>query len=386
MVSGGAVAAPRRLAPLPGARRQRHVSRRLPRPRRRSIGATWSRYPVEGVGSTRRHQPPRSRPPLHRLSLICLVGGPLLAQGCSGTTGPVRHIVIAEWDTVWTTAPAFMDSTLPSPSLLTYNDGQVFVFDDGALHLAALDSRTGRLAWAVGRQGQGPLEFQGVAALFPRPGGGVLVLDIRNRRLLRFSSAGVFEGSTSLAGLGQQPNQICAVRGDHFLVADVLRVGLLEMDSSGQLAGERPSLWPDLGRAPGRPPQRLLRNDPSGVHCVVAILSGRGFALLSPGRSPITARYVETFEAYGLGARRDEPDMQFWALADAEFVADTLYALFVGRTADRYRLVDRYSAETGAYRDTYRLPFPTGEFAAGDGTLFVVDSSGTRIVALRPRQ
>jgi hypothetical protein len=48
--------------------------------------------------------------------------------------------------------------------------------------------------------------------------------------------------------------------------------------------------------------------------------------------------------------------------------------------------IDRYDRLTGKYIDTWRVPFPSGELAIGDGMAFVLDSSGTSIVALRPRQ
>lgn len=320
-----------------------------------------------------------------RLTPLCLALGLLSGIGC-GAPRTLRQYADVTWDTVWSTGGALPDSTLPSPSLLTFGRGEVFAFDDAARRLVALDSRNGAVLWQTGRQGQGPSEFLGVAALLPDPAGGVAVLDIQNRRLVRVGADGAVAGSISLAAIGQQPNQICAHRGNRYLVADVVRPALREMDAAGELIRERTPLWPEFAGAAGGPPQLLLRNDPAGDRCAVAVLTGRGFALSSPGRKDIVRPYIEDFEAFGLGPRRTEPEPSFLAVSDAEIIADTLMVLFVGRTADRYRVVDRYLATTGAYLDSYRLPFPTAEFAAGDGDLFVVDSSATKIIALRPRR
>ena len=184
--------------------------------------------------------------------------------------------------------------------------------------------------------------------------------------------------------MGQQPNQVCHLEGGRYLVADVFQSGLLEFDSAGTPIRKLAPIWSDLQSAGWEANQVTLHNDPSGSTCLVALSTGRGFALLGLREDPVRVPYVEAFDAYGVGERKDEGEMAFWATYDAEFAGDTVVILFSGRTADRYRLLDRYNGRTGAYLNTWRLPFKTGEFAAGGGMLFVIDTSGTRIIALRP--
>jgi hypothetical protein len=184
--------------------------------------------------------------------------------------------------------------------------------------------------------------------------------------------------------LGYQPSQVCVFGENRFLVADVFQPFLLTMDSTGALVERLEPIWRDLVQAGVETNQKMLWNDGTGSRCLVALFSGRGFALLSPGQEPVVAPYVEKFDVFGIGPRKKEGKMEFWAAVDAEFVADTLMVLFSGKTKDKGRLIDRYNGTSGKYIDTYRLPFRTGDIAAGGGIVFALDSSGTAIVALRP--
>ena len=267
-----------------------------------------------------------------------------------------------------------------------FNRGKLFVYDGAMAHLAAIDPESGGMLWTLGRVGQGPEEFAGVAALFRDRAGGVGVVDIRNRRITRVTALGQVSGRVPLIN-GLQPNQFCAFGANRFLAADVVQLPLLLVDSTGALINRLTPLWPDLAAATSNDSRQvLLWNDEAGSRCLVALFSGRGFALLSPGQDPVVGRYVETFDVFGMGERRDERELQFSATTDAEFVADTVLILFAGRTADRHRLIDRFDGTSGRYLDSYRLPFRTTEFAAGNGLVFVLDSSETQILALRARR
>ncbi len=147
---------------------------------------------------------------------------------------------------------------------------------------------------------------------------------------------------------------------------------------------KRAPIWPDLVGAKWESHQVVLRNSPDLALCIAALTSGRGFAILTERRPPRVVRYVESFDAYAVGPRKDEKEMSYWATFDAAITADTVMVLFAGRTADLNRLIDRYSATSGGYLDSYRLPFATKRFAAGGGLIFVADSTGTSVLGLRP--
>jgi hypothetical protein len=268
---------------------------------------------------------------------------------------------------------------------MSFNRGQLYVLDNAIERIVALDAETSALRWKVGRRGAGPEEFAGIASLFPDRDGGVAVVDIQNRRITRVSALGKVLGAVSTGTMGQQPNQVCPFGDNRFLVADVFQPLLLEFDSTGALIERLSPIWPDLANARLESYQVTLHSDATSTRCLVALGTGRGFALLFPGQKPVVGRYVEEFDVYGVGARKDEGKIAFWATYDAAFVADTVLMLFAGKTPDKYRLVDRYSATSGEYLDTYRLPSETGRFAAGGGMLFVLDTSRTMILALRPR-
>ena len=123
-----------------------------------------------------------------------------------------------------------------------------------------------------------------------------------------------------------------------------------------------------------------------GKRCLVALSSGRGFAFLAPERDPVMGPYVEQFDVYGVGLRKDEGKMRFWATYEAGILGDTVLILFSGTTSDRGRLVDRYNARSGEYLSSDLLPFTTNRLTAGGGLLFAVDTSETKLVALRARQ
>jgi hypothetical protein len=271
---------------------------------------------------------------------------------------------------------------------MTFSHGTLFVFDPSMARLAALDAKTGALLWRVGRRGQGPEEFAGASALFLDRDGGVGVVDFRNGRIARINALGKFTGLVSTGTVGPQTNQVCAFGENHFLGIDPLnRPAPFVMDSAGVLIRTLSPIWKDLVDAPSIDSRTvLLWNDETGKRCLVALLSGRGFAILSPDQAPILTSYVEEFEVYGVGARKREQEVEFTALFDAEFVADTIAVLFTGRTPDRARLVDRYSSKSGEYLGSYLLPFKTTEFAAGGGMVFELDSTGTMIFAVRPRR
>lgn len=330
-----------------------------------------------------------SRRPLDgpiRVMALCAWSLPLLPlSACQREGDAGRKIVVTQWDTVWQTRPAMMDSLLPSPDLLTYNSGKVLVFDMAALRVVALDATTGEPVWHVGRLGQGPGEYAGVVAVLPASDGGAFLLDTPNRRLTHLGSGGQLAGLFPLGSVGPQPNQACAWGDGRFLMADAFQPFLTIMDTAGIVSGRVDPPWPDLLDTERQSRQVLLRSDGEGRRCLAALLSGRGFALLSPDQPAVTAPYVEAFEVYGVGDRAEEGEMEFWAALDAELVADTVVVLFAGRTKDRYGLVDRYHGGSGAYLNTWLLPFNTLQIAAGGSTLFALDSTGTGVIALRPR-
>lgn len=90
------------------------------------------------------------------------------------------------------------DDRLYMPRSLAKNGDQLIIGDHTQLHLLRLGDR--KLA-TVGRQGEGPGEFQSVVAVAGTPSGDILVLDERQGRLTVLDSAGVYKSSQQLKSL-----------------------------------------------------------------------------------------------------------------------------------------------------------------------------------------
>ena len=316
-------------------------------------------------------------------SLCSLV---LLACGCDTEAPSERKITVTEWDTVWVTTRAMMDSLIPAPGLLTYNDGALFVVERSTPRVVALDAESGTFLWKAGRMGAGPEEFAGIAAAYPDRDGGLAVVDIRNRRISRLSPRGEFVSRIGTGNLGQQPTQVCRLGENRLIVADVFRSRLIESDSSGAPIGSHQLLWADLESTDWQSRQVTIRGNGEATRCLVALSTGRGFALLSPDSGPIVVPYIESFEPYQIGSRADEGEMTHWATYQAAILNDTVSILFSGQTPEKDRLIDRYDAPSGRYLETLLLPHETSRFTAGDRMLYVLDTSKTQIVALRPHR
>ena len=302
--------------------------------------------------------------------------------GCARPSRDARRIAQTRWDTVWRASSGIVDSLIPSPGPLAFSNGLLLVVDQATPRVVALDPATGALKWGLGRAGSGPTEFRAISSMFRNRDGGVGVIDPRARRATLIAAPGTTT-ALSTAKLGGQADQMCPFGPSRYLAADVLRGMVVVADSSGNVTDTLPFPWPDLGKARWEARQVTLGDDGAGRRCLVALSTGRGFAVVSPHQRAVLGRYIEPFEVYGAGERREEDPIGYWATYDAKIVSDTIWVLFAGRSKRRYRILDRYDALTGAYLDTYELPFPTRHFAIGGGTIFVIDSSRTGILALR---
>ena len=307
---------------------------------------------------------------------------PLFLSSCNSEDAPEREILAAQWDTVWQTQPGFQESILPSPSMMTFNEGILYIFDDGMSYLVALDGQTGALLWKAGRAGHGPGEFSAVSTIFPDQGGGAGVVDIGNRRVYIFNPRGQLVTQISLVEMGTQPAQVCNFGDAHFLVSDVWNPLYLVMDSMGRKVETLTSIWPDLDSTAIQTRVALWHNDGEGRGCFIGLGTGRGFTVIQPDSTPRYIPYIESFEVFGVGPRESEVKPEYGALRDAEFIDDEILVLFSGRTKNKNRYIDRYDRKTGRYLGTYLLPLVTFEMAAGDGLIFVT-RSGEQIIALR---
>lgn len=326
-------------------------------------------------------------PLLARLRALSLLST-LVVVGCKREPSTGRRFLATQWDTAWRTPGALMDTLLPNLSALGIAGDLVVATDATRPAIVALDLHTGRLRWQLSQRGAGPHDVADPIQVITLSSG-VAVLDLGNRRLTHVDAQGVPHTFTSLASAGAQPNDACAY-GSDFLSADPYRATLFRLNADGAAIDTLTLPWPDLATAGMWSRQVMLRSDASGERCVLALMSGRGFAIGGPGMAWRLVPYVERFEVTGVGDRADEPpgNAPFFATLDVAFSGDTVLVLFAGRTPDEYRVVDLYAGATGQYLHSLRLPIETSAIAvAGEYLLARLrsDTTATTIVALRRR-
>lgn len=84
-------------------------------------------------------------------------------------------------------------------SALRLSDGTIVVANRGSHQLRFFDAE-GRFIRNVGRQGEGPGEFQQLSWMAKLPGDTILTFDFGGRRLSRFTASGEYVGAVTLGG------------------------------------------------------------------------------------------------------------------------------------------------------------------------------------------
>lgn len=305
-----------------------------------------------------------------------------------------RVVVPARYDTLWVYG-GLADTLLSVPGpLVPARDGGVYVLD---LQFARVSkfSEDGAVSWSRGRSGEGPGEFGNVRAMTARKGGGVLVADSGNRRLLYFLPDGALAKEVT-------------VHDDSFtLISGVVELadGAVVLDTDG------PTPWllvlPDTGETTPIPApwagfdrmnylQRSGNISGSGSTWVFGFVAGNGFFVMEHDVVAGTHPYVEHAEFPEVAVLSPErgttivrhlsrPRYSGYALSVRE---DTMFVLPGGTTPARRRVLDKYSLTTGRYLASQMLPGTATKFAvAGNGKVFLaaMDQSGLFPVLLSLR-
>lgn len=154
---------------------------------------------------------------------------------------------------LWAQAPSLEPlSALPGRTPVLFAEIQdVALMGDGGVVVLDLGNRTlyrfsaaGRFVDSLGRRGRGPGEFQFPAGVVPAPGGGFGLLDIGTRALLWWTPSGTHRAQTPLLGDGVPIELRSGFRGEAWIKAQSFRDGQFQFGAVPLEGGElTPGSW-----------------------------------------------------------------------------------------------------------------------------------------------
>ena len=330
--------------------------------------------------------------------VLCLTCG--LAGSCKEAPRPGesqathasngRVVVPVQWRRVWMTGGAENDTTLLLPWRLALGTHLVIVADKGGARIAAFRKEDGALAWIRGRKGSGPGEYQEPTAVAVDGRDRIWVADATNRRIDVWTPDGELYESFTPPDLSY-PEAMCPLPSGDMLVATSAQTNpLLRISESGRVVSRTNLPWPDLVGAPPLAVTKLLAPIPHG--CVLALVFGHGFAVLSDG-GVRTFPYVESFPLPQIESNVEPDGTTSNRIVNARIsatgvaTADGQIAVSPERAGElTRRIVDVYDQRSGAYVRSYATPVSFEEMVrSGDTYYFLTHRAGyPALVAVRP--
>lgn len=306
---------------------------------------------------------------------------------------PIERVVeVAEWDTVVAIGGP-NDTLLSRPGWLRAEGGRLYVFDGIDQRVLAFDD-AGRLRWTWGRQGAGPGELRGVRDMRLDAQGNIVLLDADNLRITLVSPTGQLIREIPIRTELARPEGIVPLpRGEYLLWTLSAEAPFVRLGPAGEEVARHPFPWAGFAELPPMATQGTLATDPSSGRFAFAFAFGNGFFLFDEvDGTPVVGRFVEhtpwpTIATTGDESRRTTgfTERPIFSAADALLSDSVLSVLFVGRSPGERRMLDRFSAETGAYIGSWQLPFRTGTVAEAEGIVYaVVNDPFPGVIGLRP--
>lgn len=271
------------------------------------------------------------------------------------------------------------DASLGRPLLLVVSDSLVVYFDYGDNHLGAVDLR-GKSRWNVGRRGQGPGEWANPTALTAASGGGVVVNDGGNGRLVRIDASGRITRTVSrtipLQRLGRLANgQFIAFGGARGRPSAEL------LDSALQpVRNISWKNWPDSALGLGS--QLRIANSVGGAVVAVSIYTGRMMPVRTgpvldggadgvepraiPAQTPLTGDDGQTIAAVAPGTKP--------SIRDATIVGKYLFVLAAGADIGG-RVLDVYVMASSSYVGSIHLPVELNTLAATSDAIIAISNN-----------
>lgn len=259
----------------------------------------------------------------------------------------------AEFDTLWAFGGP-SDTLLANPRLLRPDGAQGLVVFDVRNQAACRFGKDGELLWSWGTKGEGPGEVMNVRAMDVGADGSIVLVDSRNRRVVRLSADGRLLGETPVRARSSYVASVAALRGERLAVAEGTFGPLLALWDGEDVTG-----WATFRAAHAR-----------GVFPYVEhsdFPKARQVRQGNTVRMQMTARPVETGRSLSV-------------------VGDTLFVLFGGEAATGW-VLDKFNLDTGAYLESDVLPHSANLGVVSKDRAFTIETWGAypRIVALARR-
>jgi hypothetical protein len=340
------------------------------------------------------------RPFASLLSLLLLVAA---AAGCERRQDQLRaapaalerRIAVAEWDTLWSVGGALQDSLLLQPYLLTANSSTVYVFDGGANRLLAFERNDGSLRWTAGRRGGGPGEFQRVRDLELTVDAAPVLLDVGNHRMTFLATEGGLRDEVPLPDVGYVDQIVPLVNDRVVLLTDQPDGAFAVVDTGGRVVERFELPWDEFAKLHVLARQGTLVGSRDGHGWAFGFSLGSGWVGFRDTRPLDGVRpYVEA-AGFPRVERRKEGNTISTRLASytpcsacsASMDGGDFFVHFGGMSSNRRALLDRYTVESGDYRESYLLPVQAKVVSVADGVVYVlVDEPSPTLLALRPRR
>ncbi len=304
---------------------------------------------------------------------------------------PKRTFLPVEW-TKTVLVEGSLDSDLLKPGLLDSRGTMLYLFDYGDLSVRAYDAK-GQALWRVGRQGQGPGEFDNPTDLKVDARGRVWLTDPANARITVIDARGhlvrtipttarverILPLSTGgFVGFGPSGNATGFARYDSLAQTPDAVIHPAWMDTASPVvSGLRVAQSPD-GRSAAigqvHSGRILLMQSTAGGAREIPVVESQ--TLPRPIMSSPRARVTVTRRP------KDARPLIQAITADTAFV----YVLFSGATEERGRIVDRYQLRDGTYGGSYRLPESVDDITAIDGGFAVLMNEPTPALYLFRRR
>jgi PQQ-like domain len=251
-----------------------------------------------------------------------------------------RHEGDGRLDVLWRTAGALADVNRPSPLRAVPSHGRVFVVDANNARLYALRLADGGLLWDSRTTApSAALDVPHDVAVTADQT--IVVADIGRKGLVLFDTTGKL-----LRFIPIRPTvySLCGLRNRVLMYTFSLNqpVWALDLGTGDVRKADLP--WADLHGALPDETSGTLQSDAAHGACVFALETGDGFAVWRNGRFGQPHAFVEhVVPEFGKQVR---------SAMSASLVGDDVYVAFSGRSKQRRRLIDVYSATSGAYKVT----------------------------------
>lgn len=342
---------------------------------------------------------PRFRSPWH--AAVCT--GFLLLSACSDGSGEPpteptqRRFLDAEWTPVFAIRSGVNDTVFQYLSDVGMGRDQVYALDLYANRVIAFDT-LGHPLWSTGRQGDGPGEFRGPQTLELAPDGRIWVFDPDAGRLTVLSPNGEPLETILLTGLPATPSDITVLAPDSILVA----VGRQPepfwiLDGSGHVRTRLPHPMGLFKETDPFARQMWIASDPASPAWAAGFIMTNGFVTFRGSEPAAWGWYPEPIQPPEVVRSRTsegERTVSTTRLATAPTIGaldlvvtdSTVLVLFSGRSERRFRIIDVYNLDDGAYRGTIPLPWPAATMARyGDRFVFMYNKPTPAIWVARLR-